>query len=125
MTPSEVFEQIPWIRGNFYSEACECHPDDDMRVKSLNCTNGVCILGAIHLTIPDSDNRLDFAVAVGRVLGWPNYKLEATQIEEMINAYNDTRCPDEDKAVEVLKDAEDAFYVLFGFDLEFRDVPID
>lgn len=43
----------------------------------------------------------------------------------MIMNYNDTKCPDKDKAVEVLQEAEDRFYVLFGFDLDFRDVPID
>lgn len=65
MKPSEAWEIVPWIRGNLYSEECECHPDADMGVKSLNCTNGVCMLGAIYLTIPDSDNRLDLLLLSG------------------------------------------------------------
>jgi hypothetical protein len=122
MKPSEALEKVPWIRGNMYSEECECHMDADMGLKSLSCTNGVCMLGAIHLTIPDRDYRLDFAVTVGRVMGWTDKKIEAVQIEEMITTYNDTKCPDKAKAVEVLKEAEGAFEELSGFDFEYREV---
>ena len=125
MRPSEALEKVPWIRGNMYSEVCQCHPESDMSFKSLNCTNGVCMLGAIHLTIRDSDNRLNFAVAIGKVMEWPVEKIEAPQIEQRIMTYNDIRCPDKDKALDVLRDAEYAFEAQVGFDFEYRDVPDD
>ena len=83
------------------------------------------MLGAIHLTIPNSDNRLHFAFAIGKVMGWPVEKIEAAQIENRIMTYNDTKCSDKDEALEVLKGAEYVFEAQFGFDFEYRDVPDD